>query len=154
MTTFDKREEGFEKKFAHDEELRFRATARRNKLLGLWAADKLGLAGESAETYAKEVVASDFEEPGDHDVFRKVRKDLDAKGVAASDEDIRHDPDMLLAYRFHYFQLGEVVAPHCFNGQLIGLCGGLADRKRLLRLCISGERYLFGFRFRHPLDLF
>jgi hypothetical protein len=89
MTTFDKREEGFEKKFAHDEELRFKATARRNKLLGLWAAEKLGLSGADAEAYAKEVVLSDFEEAGDHDVFRKVRQDFDAKGVAQSDHQIR-----------------------------------------------------------------
>jgi hypothetical protein len=90
MTTFDKREEGFEKKFAHDEELRFKATARRNKLLGLWAAQKLGLAGADAEAYAKAVVDSDFEEAGDHDVFRKVRRDLDAKKVAGvSDEALR-----------------------------------------------------------------
>jgi hypothetical protein len=98
MTTFDKREEGFEKQFAHDEELRFRATARRNKLLGLWAASKLGLAGADADTYAKAVVASDFEEAGDHDVFRKVRADLDAKKVAGvSDQELRKTMDELLA---------------------------------------------------------
>ena len=89
MTTFDKREEGFEKKFAHDEELRFKANARRNKLLGLWAAEKLGISGDAANAYAKEVVMSDFEEGGDHDVFKKVRKDLDAKGVTLSDQDLR-----------------------------------------------------------------
>ncbi len=89
MTTFDKREEGFEKKFAHDEELRFKANARRNKMLGLWAAEKLGLAGDAANAYAKDVVMADFEEGGDEDVFRKVRKDLDAKGVASSDQEIR-----------------------------------------------------------------
>ena len=89
MTTFDKREEGFEKKFAHDEELRFKATARRNKLLGLWAAEKMGLSGPAADAYAKEVVVADFEEAGDDDVFRKVRRDFDAKGVAQSDQDIR-----------------------------------------------------------------
>ena len=89
MTTFDKREEGFEKKFAHDEELRFKANARRNKLLGLWAAEKLGLSGPDADAYAKEVVVADFEEAGDDDVFRKVRKDFDAKGVAQSDQQIR-----------------------------------------------------------------
>jgi hypothetical protein len=89
MTTFDKREEGFEKQFAHDEELRFKATARRNKMFGLWAAEKLGLTGDAAEAYAKEVVMSDFEEAGDEDVFKKVRKDLDAKGVAQSDHQIR-----------------------------------------------------------------
>jgi hypothetical protein len=89
MTTFDKREEGFEKKFAHDEELRFKANARRNKLLGLWAAEKLGLSGADADAYAREVVAADFEESGDEDVFRKIRQDLDAKGVAQSDHQIR-----------------------------------------------------------------
>ena len=86
MTTFDKREEGFEKQFAHDEELKFKATSRRNKLLGLWAAEKLGRKGPDADAYAKEVVMADFEEAGDDDVFRKVRNDLDA---SISDEDIR-----------------------------------------------------------------
>ena len=89
MTTFDKREEGFEKKFAHDEELRFKANARRNKLLGLWAAEKLGLAADAANAYAKEVVMADFEEAGDNDVLHKVLKDLAAKGVASSEQDIR-----------------------------------------------------------------
>jgi hypothetical protein len=96
MTTFDKREEGFEKKFAHDEELKFKANARRNKLLGMWAAEKLGLTGPAAEAYAKEVVAADFEEPGDADVFRKIRKDFDAKGVAQSDHQIRRTMDDLM----------------------------------------------------------
>ena len=81
MTTFDKREEGFEKKFAHDEELRFKAMARRNKLLGLWAAGILGKSGPEAEAYAKEVVLADFEEAGDNDVLRKVVKDLQINGV-------------------------------------------------------------------------
>jgi hypothetical protein len=89
MTTFDKREEGFEKKFAHDEELRFKANARRNRMFGLWAAEKLGISGDAANAYAKEVVMSDFEEGGEHDVFKKVRKDLDAKGVTVSDQDLR-----------------------------------------------------------------
>jgi hypothetical protein len=88
MTSFDKREEGFEKQFAHDEELKFKATARRNKLLGLWAAEKLGLSGADAEEYAKSVVLADFEEAGDHDVLRKLRRDFDAKGVAQSDHQI------------------------------------------------------------------
>ena len=96
MTTFDKREEGFEKKFAHDEELRFKANARRNKLLGLWAADKLGLSGAEAEAYAKEVVVADLEEAGDEDVFRKVRRDFDAKGVAQSDHQIRRTMQELM----------------------------------------------------------
>ena len=84
MTTFDKREEGFEKKFAHDEELRFKAMARRNKLLGLWAAGQLGKTGAEAEAYAKEVVLADFEEAGDNDVLRKVAKDLAPKGISES----------------------------------------------------------------------
>ena len=97
MNSFDKREEGFEKKFAHDEELRFKATARRNRLLGLWAADKLGLKGAEADAYAKEVVVSDLEEAGDHDVFKKIRNDFDAKGVSQSDHQIRRTMDELMA---------------------------------------------------------
>ena len=97
MTTFDKREEGFEKKFAHDEELQFKAGARRNKLLGMWAADKIGLSGADAEAYAKEVVQADFEEAGDNDVFRKVRADFDAKKIAISDQDIRTAMNELMA---------------------------------------------------------
>lgn len=81
MTTFDKREEGFEKKFAHDEELKFKAYARRNKLLGLWAAEQLGKSGAEADAYAKEVVLADFEEAGEGDVARKVISDLAPKGI-------------------------------------------------------------------------
>jgi hypothetical protein len=91
------REEGFERKFAFDEELRFKATARRNKLLGLWAAEKLGKSGEDAEAYAKSVVIADFEEAGDDDVFRKVRKDFDNAGVDQSDHQIRRTMDELMA---------------------------------------------------------
>jgi hypothetical protein len=97
MTTFDDRKDAFEKKFAHDEELRFKATARRNKMLGLWAAEKLGKSGAEAEDYAKSVVMSDFEEQGDDDVFRKVRKDFDAAGVTQSDHQIRRTMDELMA---------------------------------------------------------
>jgi len=97
MTTFDKREEAFEKKFAHDEELRFKATARRNKLLGLWAAQQLGKSGPDAEAYAKSVVLADFEEAGDDDVFRKVRADFDAAGVGQSDHQIRRTMTELMA---------------------------------------------------------
>lgn len=96
MTTFDKREEGFEKQFAHDEELKFKATSRRNKLLGLWAAEKLGLSGADADAYAKEVVMADFDEAGDDDVLRKVRKDFDARGVAQSEQQIRRTMDELM----------------------------------------------------------
>ena len=97
MTTFDRREEGFEKKFAHDEELRFKAMARRNRLLGEWAAEKLGLSGDEAAAYAKTVVMADFEEPGEEDVFRKVRADFDANGVDQSDHQIRRTMDELMA---------------------------------------------------------
>lgn len=89
MSTFDKREKAYESKFAHDEELKFKATARRNKLLGRWAADKMGLSGEEAEHYAKGVVLADLEEPGEEDVFRKIRGDFDDKGVDQSDHQIR-----------------------------------------------------------------
>ena len=85
MTTFDKRKDAYENKFAHDEALRFKAEARRNKLLGLWAAELLGKSGEEADAYAREVVRSDFEEAGDEDVFRKVRGDFDAAGIDQSD---------------------------------------------------------------------
>jgi hypothetical protein len=97
MTTFDKREEGFEKQFAHDEELRFKANARRNKLLGLWAAEKLGMSGVNADAYAKAVVMADFEEAGEKDVFKKIRQDFDAKGVAQSDQQIQRTMDELMA---------------------------------------------------------
>jgi hypothetical protein len=107
MTTFDKREEGFEKKFAHDEELRFKATARRNKLLGLWAAQKLGISGAEADAYAKEVVQADFEESGDNDVFRKVRKDLDAKGATASDQEIKTQMVELMAQAIAQIEAGK-----------------------------------------------
>ena len=107
MTTFDKREEGFEKKFAHDEELKFKAEARRNKLLGIWAAGKLGLSGAAADAYAKEVVAADFEEAGDNDVFRKVRKDFDGKSVAVADADIRRAMDELMAQAIAEVKAGK-----------------------------------------------
>ncbi|SHF28163.1 hypothetical protein SAMN02745157_2092 [Kaistia soli DSM 19436] len=97
MTTFDQRKDAFENRFAHDEALRFKATSRRNKQLGLWAAALMGKAGAEAETYASEVVAADFEEAGDEDVFRKVRQDLDAAGIAQSDHQIRRTMDELLA---------------------------------------------------------
>lgn len=107
MTTFDKREEGFEKKFALDEELKFKAEARRNKLVGLWAAEKLGIAGAEAETYAKSVVAADFDEPGPDDVIRKLRGDFDAKGVAVSDQDIRAKMDEMFARAVEQVKAGK-----------------------------------------------
>jgi hypothetical protein len=96
MTTFDKRKDAFENKFAHDAELQFKAEARRNKLLGLWAAGLLGKTGADADTYAKSVVAADFEKAGDSDVFEKVRRDFDAAGVSQSDHQIRRTMDELM----------------------------------------------------------
>jgi hypothetical protein len=96
MTTFDERADAFEKKFAHDQDMQFKATARRNKLLGLWAAQKLGKSGPDADAYAKSVLMADFEEAGDDDVLRKVRGDLAAHGVTVSDADIRKEMDSLL----------------------------------------------------------
>ena len=95
MTTFDKREEGFEKKFAIDEELKFKADARRNKLLGLWAAEKLGLSGDAANTYAKEVVAADFDSSGG--AARKVAADLAAKGTAVPEAQLHAKMTELMA---------------------------------------------------------
>jgi len=97
MTTFDKREEGFERQFAHDEELKFKAAARRNKLLGLWAAEKLGLTGVHADSYALSLVMLEFEDTGEHDLRRKIRKDFDAKGVAVSDHQISRTMNELMA---------------------------------------------------------
>lgn len=107
MTTFDSREDGFEKAYALDEEIRFKALARRNKLLGLWAAEKLGLSEEAAQAYAKEVVVADLEEHGDEDVFRKLRTDFDAKGVAVSDHQIRRNMDEFLAQAVQAVRTGE-----------------------------------------------
>jgi hypothetical protein len=97
MSTFDKREEGFEKKYALDEEQKFKAEARRNRLLGMWVAEQLGLAGDAATAYAKEVVAADFEEAGDGDVVRKVLGDLTAKGIALTEPQLRVKMDELMA---------------------------------------------------------
>ena len=105
MTTFDKREEGFEKKFAHDEELRFKANARRNKIVGLWAAEKLGLTGPEAEAYAKEVVLAALEEGGD--AFGKLRKDFDAKNVAQSDHQIRRTMDEMMEQAIAQIKAGR-----------------------------------------------
>jgi len=89
MASFEDREKGFERKFAHDEELKFKATARRNRLLGLWAAEQMGITGDAAQTYAREVIKADLVEPGEEDGFRKIRGDFDAKGVSQSDHQIR-----------------------------------------------------------------
>lgn len=97
MATFDEREKGFEQKYKHDQELQFKVNARRNKLLGQWAAEQMGMTGVAAEAYAKEVVAADFEKPGDSDVLDKVMKDLKAKGKPATESQIRKEMDRLLA---------------------------------------------------------
>jgi hypothetical protein len=106
MTGFDQREKDFEKKFALDEDLKFKAHARRNKLLGLWAAELLGKRGADADAYAKEVVIADFEEAGDDDVLRKVYKDLSAKGVTQSEQDVRSKMTELLALAVTQIQTG------------------------------------------------
>jgi hypothetical protein len=97
MTTFDQRKDAFENRFALDESLRFKSVARRNKQLGLWAAGLLGKTGADADSYASDVVAADFEEAGDQDVFRKIRQDFDAAGVKQSDHELRRTMDELLA---------------------------------------------------------
>src|SRR5690349_18334501 len=95
MSEINQRQEGFEKKFALDEEQKFKAEARRNKLLGLWAAEQLSKSGDEAAAYAKEVVAADFEEAGDADVLRKVATDLAGKGV--TEQQVRAKMDQLMA---------------------------------------------------------
>ena len=96
MSGFDDRENAFENKYAHDQEIEFKAVARRNKLLGLWAAELMGIEGDAAEDYAKEVVKADFEEAGHEDVYRKVRGDFDSRGIEQSDHQIRHKMEQLL----------------------------------------------------------
>ena len=97
MTQFDDRERAFERKFAHDAEMQFRAEARRNKLLGLWAAELMGRTGEDAEAYAREVIAADFQEKGDEDVYRKIATDLEAAGKAVPEREVRDRMRDLLA---------------------------------------------------------
>ncbi len=89
MSTFDDREKAFENRYARDAEMQFKAEARRNKLLGLWAAEKMGITGEAADTYARSVVMADLQEKGDEDVFRKVRADFDEKGIEVPDDELR-----------------------------------------------------------------
>jgi hypothetical protein len=99
MSSFDKRRDSFEKKFSLDEEQKFKARVRRNKLLGLWAAEKMGLSGAEAAEYAKEVIKADFSQPGDEGVFAKVSEDFAAKGVEQSEHQIRRTMDELLGHR-------------------------------------------------------
>jgi hypothetical protein len=104
MTTFDKREEAFEKKFAIDEELKFKAEARRNRLLGLWAADKLGLSGETATIYAREAVAGAFAQGGDKAVIARITSDLAVKGVA--EDAVRAQMTELMAHAIAQIKAG------------------------------------------------
>jgi hypothetical protein len=97
MTTFDKREKAFEDKYKHDQDLQFKVEVRRNKLLGLWVGELLGLSGADADAYAKEVVSADFEEPGDADVVRKIQGDLEAQGQEMSEHRLRKKMDELTA---------------------------------------------------------
>ena len=96
MTTFDRREKGFESKYKHDQEIEFKAQARRNKLLGQWAAAQMGMSGSDVDAYAREVIEADFEEPGDADVVRKILGDLEAKGVDFSEHRLRNKMDEML----------------------------------------------------------
>ncbi|MDP2260951.1 MAG: DUF1476 domain-containing protein [Caulobacter sp.] len=105
MSTFDDREKGFEKKFALDAEQEFKAAARRNRLLGEWAAGLMGL--ESAEEYVRAVVKSDFEQPGDDDVLRKVFEDLKGSGVEMRESDVRMKMDELLAQAREQIKTGS-----------------------------------------------
>ena len=96
MTTFDKREKGFEEKYKHDQELQFKIEVRRGKLLGLWVAEMLGKTGDEAEAYARDVVAADFEEPGDDDIVRKVMADFQEAGSDFSEHRLRKQMEELL----------------------------------------------------------
>lgn len=96
MSSFDERKDAYENKFARDAELKFRAEARRNRLLGHWAAEKLGKTGAEADAYALSVIQADLEEAGDDDVFRKVRADFDEAGVEQSDHQIRRQMEEFL----------------------------------------------------------
>ena len=106
MAGFQDREKAEEGRFAHDQELLFKATARRNKLLGLWAAAKMGITGEEADAYAKDVVKSDFQEAGDEDVYRKVKADLDAKNAGISEHQIRREMTDLLQVAIEQIKAG------------------------------------------------
>ena len=107
MASFDDREKAFESKFKLDEELKFKATARRNKLLGMWAADLMGMSAAEAADYAKEVVKSDFERPGDEDVLEKVHGDLQAKGLDTSEHLVRKHMDDLMGTAVQQIEAGE-----------------------------------------------
>jgi hypothetical protein len=106
VMTMDKRQKGFESKFAHDEEMLFKANARRAKLVGLWAAEKMGLSGDAAAAYAKTVVVADLEEAGEQDLFRKIRADFDAKKIEQSDHQIQRQMEELMATAIEQIKAG------------------------------------------------
>jgi hypothetical protein len=105
--SMDQRKDAAEKKYAHDEEIVFKASARRNKLLGLWAAEKMGKSGADADAYAKTVIMADFEEAGDDDVYRKVKADLDAAGANQSEHQVRRTMDELMATALEQIKAGS-----------------------------------------------
>jgi len=107
MTTFDDREKGFETKYALDQEQEFRAVARRNKLLGLWAAEKMGLGADSADQYASAVVKADFEQPGEEDVYRKIAQDFEGAGLTVSEGEIRRKMDELSSVAREQIRSGD-----------------------------------------------
>lgn len=107
MTTYDDREQAFEAKYALDQEQEFKAIARRNKLLGLWAAEKMGLSAESADQYAAAVVRADFEQPGEEDVFRKIAGDFKGAGLTVSEGEVRSKMDELASIAREAIRSGE-----------------------------------------------
>ncbi|MGO4410796.1 MULTISPECIES: DUF1476 domain-containing protein [unclassified Brevundimonas] len=107
MTTFDDREKGYESKYALDQEQEFKAIARRNKMLGLWAAEKMGLSPDSADQYAQAVVRADFEQPGEEDVFRKVAGDFKGSGLTVSEGELRSKMDELASIAREQIRAGE-----------------------------------------------
>ena len=107
MTTFDDREKGYEAKYALDQEQEFKAVARRNKSLGLWAAEKMGLSTDSAEQYAAAVVRADMEQPGDEDVFRKIAGDFKASGLTFSEGELRSKMDEFASITREQIRAGE-----------------------------------------------
>ena len=117
MTTFDDREKGFESKFALDQEQEFKAIARRNKLLGLWAAEKMGLSADSAEEYGRAIVKADFEQPGEEDVYRKIAQDLEGAGLTVSEGEIRRKMDELASVAREQIRNGEEAASPTKKGR-------------------------------------
>ena len=107
MTTFEDREKGFESKYALDQEQEFKAVARRNTLLGLWAAEKMGLSADSADQYASAVVRADFEQPGEEDVYRKIAQDLEGAGLTVSEGEIRRKMDELASVAREQIRNGQ-----------------------------------------------